>query len=96
MSSEILESIDHETIALVWSFRDTIQEIPYRISYNESTNTHGKKSVYWRCTCPAFTKRRGYTCKHLTTLKEEVKEGIILSDDRYRITSLGKKILKIE
>jgi hypothetical protein len=69
-------------LALVWSFTDELQSIPYRIELN------AKK---YSCTCPAFTHRRN--CKHLTTFREGMRSGSIHTDNRYNLTDYGKEVL---
>ena len=69
-------------LALVWSFTDELQQIPYRIEY------HSKK---YSCTCPAFTHRRN--CKHLITFREGMRSGAIHTDSRYNLTDYGKEVI---
>jgi len=85
-----------EQIAIVWSFKNDLAEIPYKIISKGSTKKDGGKGIIWSCSCPHFVNRGKRTCKHLTTLKEKAKDGTILSDDRYQLTDIGKAILKVQ
>jgi hypothetical protein len=84
-----------DTIAYVWSFSNKMQDIPYRIDRHGEPKVDGGRGVYWTCTCPAFVNRGGKTCKHLISLRSLSKDRAILNDDRFQITDIGKKILKI-
>ncbi len=56
----------------------------------------GGDGAKYSCTCPAFVNRGRRTCKHLAALKEEAKNGSILSDRRFQVSTIGKVILKIK
>lgn len=78
-----------ETICFVWSFLDKMSDIPYRIDLKAGAKP---RKV---CTCPAFSYSGGSTCKHLITMRQEAKDGTLLTDDRYQLTDFGKKLLKL-
>lgn len=69
-------------LALVWSFTNDLQDIPYRIEYS------AKK---YSCTCPAFTHRRN--CKHLTAFRDGMKANTLHNDSRFNLTDNGKDFL---
>jgi len=71
-------------VALVWSFSNSFSDIPYRISFIKK----------FACSCPAFRFRQ--TCKHISTLKDHLKNNSIHTDDKYSISDYGKEILKIK
>ena len=83
-------------VALVWSFSDPNNDIPYRISCLGSPKREGGDGRKWACTCAGFTKRGGKTCTHLRTMREESKSGAILADQRFQLTDYGLKILKLK
>ncbi len=87
--------MDQETVALVWSFSNQHKDIPYRISRLGRSKKDGGSGIRWNCNCPSFSYRGGKTCKHLVLLKQQVKNGEILSDNRFSITEYGLEILKI-
>ena len=82
---------DTTTVALVWSFRNTDQSIPYRICCYQSSG--GKKS--WTCSCASFIYGGSRTCKHLIGLRKEAREGSLLADNRYKVSEFGMKLLKL-
>lgn len=69
-------------LALVWSFSNEMQDIPYRIEL---------VAKRYSCTCPAFTHRK--YCKHLGAWREGAKDGSILKDDRFNVTDYGKQVI---
>jgi hypothetical protein len=85
-----------EMIALVWSFRDKLQDIPYRITHRTNVKMHGAKITNMHCNCPAFTYQgKGKTCKHLTALKEAVADKSIENDDRFNLTPYGRALFDL-
>lgn len=91
----LADSVDPETVALVWSFSNKMSDIPYVISRVGSPKAQGGKGVTWKCTCPSFTRRGSKTCKHLMTLMEEAKSGAILADERFTLTEFGIQVLNL-
>ncbi len=83
------------TVALVWSFSNSMKDIPYVISRFGTPKSKGGSGTYWKCNCPSFVNRGGKTCKHLTSLREVAKSGNLLKDDRFNVTEFGIKVLKI-
>lgn len=84
------------TVAMVWSFSNNTNDIPYRISCTGKTKGEGGNGRKWECNCPSFTNRGGKTCKHLITMRQESKSGAILADKRFQLTEYGLKILKLD
>lgn len=78
-----------KTIAYVWSFKDTMATIPYRIELRPGAQP---RKV---CNCPAFSYSGGKTCKHIRTLMEKKRDGTLLSDERFQITDYGRQVLKL-
>jgi hypothetical protein len=83
----MINPIGNPIIAFVWSFRDQLAEIPYRIE--QTAGTRPRKT----CTCPAFSYSGGSTCKHLQALKKGIKDGTILTNDKFQLTAYGKESL---
>ena len=78
------------TIAYVWSFReDADQDIPYRIDLWPGAKPR------MTCTCPSFVNRGRHTCKHLVTLREEARNGLLLFNQKFQVTDFGKTHLKL-
>ncbi len=71
-------------IAKVWSFSDALQKIPYTIE----TDSRG----HMICSCPS-SRLRKQTCKHISTLVEQCRNGTILTNEQYRITDYGIRFL---
>ncbi|CAB4196737.1 Zinc finger, SWIM-type [uncultured Caudovirales phage] len=77
----------------VWSFLDDSKDIPYSIfRFGKSKKERGT-GYKWECSCPSFKFRGGKTCKHLITMRQEVKDKTILSDKRYVISDFGMIVL---
>lgn len=87
--------MDQETISLVWSFTNDHKDIPYRISRTGRSKKEGGSGVRWSCNCPSFSYRGGKTCKHLILMREQIKNGLILSDNRFAVTEYGMEVLKL-
>ena len=83
-----------QTVCLVWSFRDKLQDIPYRIDLKSTANKSGKYS-YLKCNCPASNYRGGKTCKHVTALNLAVKDNSIENDERFNLTDFGRLHFKL-
>jgi hypothetical protein len=83
-----------ELIAYVWSFREA-SDIPYRIMLRTYMDNNNREKRKWSCNCPSFVNRGRKVCKHLTTLKEEAKDGTLLADRRFDVSDFGKKVLKL-
>lgn len=75
-------------VALCWSFKNDLQEVPYKIDLYY-LNTKPK----WSCSCPA-SRMRSKICKHIITLQAMVKNKF--EDSHYTITDYGKKIFNIK
>ena len=61
----------------VWSFLDDSKDIPYSIfRFGKSKKERGT-GYKWECSCPSFKFRGGKTCKHLITMRQEVKDKTI-------------------
>jgi hypothetical protein len=83
-------------IALVWSFKNKLQDIPYRITHKPLVKTNGLRILNMRCNCPAFNfQGKGKSCKHLTALKEGVNNKTIEDDERFTLTDYGRQVLNL-
>lgn len=91
-----LDIPDQSTVAFVWSFSNTFNDNPYKISRVGSPKREGGKGTNWKCTCPSFVNRGGKTCKHLSEFKKQSSSGSILNDKRFSLTEFGIKILKLD
>ena len=85
---------DHLVVCFVWSFKNDDAVAPYRITRRGASKKDGGSGYQWLCSCPHFTNRH-QICKHLKTMREEAKNGIIFYDKRYSLTDFGKKVLKL-
>ena len=70
-----------DTVAIVWSLSNEFKDDPYLIRYTKKR---------WTCTCPHHMFRHA-TCKHILMVRNSTND--ILTDDRFRITEFGRKIL---
>ena len=89
LASRFVTDTNDKTIAYVWSFKNDMADIPYRIELRPGAQP---RKV---CNCPAFSFSGGRTCKHIRVLKEKINDGTIFTDEHYQITEYGKKLLKI-
>jgi len=79
------------TIAFVWSFNEkSNQDIPYRIDLWPGAKPR------MTCTCPSFANRGRQICKHLTVMKEEARNGLLLFNQKFQVTDFGKEYLKLQ
>jgi hypothetical protein len=85
--------MDKETVTLVWSFTNDNKDIPYRISRVGRSKKENGNGVRWTCNCPSFSYRGGKTCKHLILMRQQVKSGQILNDNRFSVTEYGMEVL---
>lgn len=82
-------AVGDELLAHVWSFSSDLAEDPYMIVLKPGAKP---RKI---CTCPRFIYSGSKTCKHLATLRQKVKDGTILQDDRYKLTDFGKEYFKL-
>lgn len=71
-------------LCLVWSLTDPQREDPYSIALKPGARPR------LVCTCPSFSIHgKGRTCKHLSLLREKVRDRSILDDDHFQLTPEG-------
>lgn len=76
-------------LCLVWSLTNKNADDPYSLVLKPGA----KPRIV--CTCPRFIYAGGKTCKHIGILKSKVKDGSILSDDNFKLTTEGKTHFKV-
>jgi hypothetical protein len=82
-----------DMVAQVWSFTGGNNDIPYYIRRIGEAKDSGGNGIKWTCSCMAFSRRSN--CKHLNIMRETVKDGSILYDERFILTEFGKKVLGV-
>lgn len=92
----MLDHFGDNVVALVWSFKDKMKDDPYHICRYGSSKKEGGTGYKWTCSCASFIYGGSRTCKHLINLRKEARDGTLLSDDRYKISEYGMKVLKLD
>jgi hypothetical protein len=79
-----------ELLAHVWSFTNRDNDgIPYSIEVVPG------KTPRKTCSCWAFRKSGGKTCKHIAVMRIKINNGTILQDDHFKLTEFGMVYLRV-
>lgn len=85
--------LGNDIVAQVWSFSNSMKDIPYLIK--KESNYKTQKGWKLKCNCPASTYRGASACKHIIAFNLSIKSDIILADDRFNLSDLGKELFRI-